>query len=153
MSRAPFLLDTNVLLHLARSSELGRRITAQFALDHTIYRPLISIVSVGEIMALGAYRGSGEEKRRFLTGMLSTLVILDINDQTVLDAYVELYAVARRAGSAIYRKNDLWIAATSKAAGAVLLTTDRDFLVFHPHYAMVQHIDPELTSSSTETAL
>ena len=150
MSTAPFLLDTSVLLHLARSSELGTRMTAHFGLDHSIYRPLISIVSMGEIMALAAYRGWGEEKQRFLSAMLSTLVILDINDQSVLDAYVELYVAARRAGSAIQNSNDLWIAATAKAAGAVLLTTDKDFLVFHPSHVPVEYVDPNLASPSAQ---
>jgi len=140
------LLDTTVLLHLARSKELGKRITAQFGLDHVVYRPLISIVSVGELLALAAYNAWDHGRRHFLGAMLSTLVTLDINDQSVLDAYAELYTVARRAGSAIYKKNDLWVAATAKAAGAVLLTTDKDFLVFHPGHLAVQYIDPTLTS-------
>jgi predicted nucleic acid-binding protein len=152
MSRAPYLLDTSVVLHLARGKELGRRIMAQFGLHDAVYRPLISIVSVGELMAFIAYKGWGEGRRRPLEGMLAALVIVDINNQSVLDAYTELYAVARRAGNAIYKKNDLWIAATAKAAGAVLLTTDRDFLVFQPADVAVQYIGPDLSAPAREAA-
>lgn len=152
MSTAPCLLDTNVVLQLARNKDLGKRIAAQFGLGHAVYRPLISIVSVGELMALAAFNAWDQARRKFLADMLATLVTVDINDQSVLDAYAELYAVARRAGSAIYQKNDLWIAATAKAANAVLLTTDRDFLVFHPGHVGVQYIDPKMTSPSGETA-
>jgi len=107
MGRAPYLLDTSVVLELVRSKELGRRISAQFDLDHAVHRPLLSVVSVGELMALASYRGWGDGKRRFLTGMLDTLVIVDIHHQTVLDAYAELHVAARRAGSAIHKTNDL----------------------------------------------
>ncbi len=38
--------------------------------------------------------------------------------------------------------NDAWIAASAKAAEAVLLTTDRDFLHLHPNHCFVHFVDP-----------
>ena len=152
MSRAAYLLDTSVVLELVRSKELGRRISAQFDLEHAVHRPLISVVSVGELMALAAYKEWGEGKRRFFAGMLDTLVVVDINHQSVLEAYVQLYVVSRKAGSAIRQSNDLWIAATAKAASAVLLTTDRDFLVFQTGDVAVQYLGPDLSAPAGEAA-
>lgn len=144
MSYDPFLLDTNIVLHLIRNKDLGKRISAQFGLADTIHRPLISVVTVGEIWSLAAQFNFGSVKRDFLARVLETLVILDINDQSVFDAYVEVDRACRKAkgGARVLSKNDLWIAATAKAANAVLLTTDKDFLVLHPEPCPVQYVDP-----------
>jgi len=59
-SDRPLLLDTSVLLHLARNKELGQELTRQFELDHSDHRPLISVVTVGEIMVLADRGNFGE---------------------------------------------------------------------------------------------
>lgn len=143
MSHGPFLLDTSILLQLVRDKDLGKRISAQFGLDDAVHRPLISVVTVGEIRALADQFGWGATKHEFLTKVLSTLVILDINDQSVLDAYVEVNRVCRKAsgGARSLSKNDLWIAATAKASAAVLLTADKDFLVLRPTPCLIQYVD------------
>lgn len=148
MSYGPFLLDTSIVLHLVRNKDLGKRISAQFALADTIHRPLISVVTVGEIWSLADQFNFGSVKRDFLARVLETLVILDINDQSIFEAYVEVDRACRKAkgGARILSKNDLWIAATAKAANAVLLTTDKDFLVLHPEPCPVQYVDPATAS-------
>jgi len=57
---------------------------------------------------------------------------------------VEVDRACRKAkgGARILSKNDMWIAATAKAAGATLLTTDKDFLILHPRPCLVQYVDP-----------
>jgi len=147
MSYGPFLLDTNIVLHLVRDKDLGRRISAQFSLADTIHRPLISVVTVGEIWSLAEQFNFGSAKRDFLSRVLETLVILDINDPSVLEAYVAVDRACRGAkgGARVLSKNDLWIAATTKAAGALLLTTDKDFLVLNPDPCPVQYVDPATT--------
>jgi hypothetical protein len=45
----PLLLDTNILLALVRDKELGKRISTQFGLESAVHRPLICIVTIGEI--------------------------------------------------------------------------------------------------------
>lgn len=44
-------------------------------------------------------------------------------------------------------KNDLWIAACAKAAGATLLTTDNDFTHLIPGHLDVEVIDPAIARS------
>jgi tRNA(fMet)-specific endonuclease VapC len=41
------------------------------------------------------------------------------------------------------QQNDLWIAATAAATGALLLTTDRDFDDLHPGSLRREWVDPE----------
>jgi predicted nucleic acid-binding protein len=143
MSSGPFLLDTSILLALVRDKNLGKQISSRFNLESAVHRPLISIVTVGEIWALADQFGFGENKRAFLKKVLATLVILDINHESVLDGYVEVDRACRNAigGARVLSKNDLWIAATTKAAGAVLVTTDKDFLCLHPEPCPVHYVD------------
>lgn len=146
MRSGPLLLDTNILLELVRNKDLGKRISSQFGLSDAVHRPLISVVSVGEIWALADQFAFGEVKRNFLGQVLNTLVILDINHDSVLEAYVEVDRACRRArgGARTLSKNDLWIAATAKAANAVILTSDKDFLCLHPEPCTVHFVDPTL---------
>ncbi len=71
----------------------------------------------------------GEQKRSVLDDALRSLVTVDVSHPQVIGAYVEidLYSQAWQGGARNMGKNDLWIAACAKAAGATLLTTDKDF--------------------------
>jgi tRNA(fMet)-specific endonuclease VapC len=101
-------------------------------------------VTVGEIWALADQFGFGEAKRVFLKKVLETLVVLDISHETVLEAYVEVDRACRKAkgGARILSKNDLWIAATARAADALLVTMDKDFLCLHPDPCTVHFVEP-----------
>jgi tRNA(fMet)-specific endonuclease VapC len=146
MSQGPLLLDTSILLQLVRNKELGQRIAAQFDLGSAVHRPLISVVSLGEIWSLADQWQFGAAKRAFLSSVLEKMVVLDINDETVLQSYVEVDRACRKAkgGARILSQNDLWIAATAVAAGAILLTSDKDFLCLHPSPCPVHYIAPTL---------
>ncbi len=149
MTHAPLLLDTNVLLQLVRNKELGQQLTLQFNLADAIHRPLISIVTVGEIRALADQFAFGPRKHEFLHKVLATIVILDINDESVLESYVLVDRACRKApgGARALSKNDLWIAATAKAAGATLLTMDKDFLCLHPECCLIHYVEAGLPHS------
>ena len=134
MSDRPRLLDTSVLLPLLRGGEFGRRIDRDFGLRSSAVRPLISIVTHGEIAVLAARNGWGDKRREVLANMLNELVTVDIGHPDVIDAYVavDLHSQAHPEGARNMGKNDLWIAACAKAAGATLLTTDNDFAHLPP---------------------
>lgn len=152
MSARPYLLDTSVLLHLIRGRDLGRYIKTTFQLENTVYRPLVSIVTHGEIRALAERNGWRHDKRTALTEMLDHLVTIDLNNEAILDAYVEMDNACRSVsrGARNLGDNDLWIASTTRAADAVLLTTDQDFLHFHPNHCFVQYIDQASRLPDTE---
>ena len=138
-SRELFLLDTGIVLHAVRGSDLWRRVDGRFQLRHRTTRPLLSAVSVGEALALAARNGWGEEKRNKLESLLRELVILDINVEAILRAYADLDVATR---SRPIGDNDLWIAATARATGAHLITTDTDFDVLHPQHIQRTYVDP-----------
>lgn len=124
------LLDTSLLIHLLRATAVGARAESDHSLRSRSERPLISIVTVGEALAFARKRGWGSAKSTKLHEQLQQLVIVDINSSNVLDHYVEFDATCESQGKAL-GKNDLGIAATAAATGAVLLTTDKDFDPLH----------------------
>ncbi len=125
------LLDTNVLVHLARGRAAGEWLDRQYGLRTRAERPLVSVVSVGEVLRI-ANRGPnpwGPRKRDQLAAFLSSLVALGLTPP-VLDRYGRFGAYLDASGRPI-PQNDVWIAAAAATAGAVLLTTDTDFDSLH----------------------
>lgn len=142
-----YLLDTNVVLALVRGGELGAFIDATFCLRANRLRQAVSVVTHGEVRSLARRRGWGEAKLTALQDALDALVTVDINVAEVIDAYVDIDVFSSRytGGARNMGKNDLWIAACAKAAGATLLTTDKDFVHLNPAMVDVRYIDPGST--------
>lgn len=134
MTSALYLLDTNVVVALVRGGALARHIDAEFGLRASKVRPLISVVTLGEVRVLARRNAWGENKLRALETALSNLVIVDVSPPTVIEAYVDIdiNSQSHRDGARNMGKNDLWIAACAKAANALLITTDGDFAHLTP---------------------
>jgi len=123
-----FLLDTAILLHWTRASRQARLIEEQFQLSRSTLRPLICEVSLGEMLAFSQSLNWGAAKRQRLTDIERRVVVVDISDRRVLEAYAGLSTLARRSGWSLFRgKNDLWVGAAVRATSSHLLTMDRDF--------------------------
>jgi tRNA(fMet)-specific endonuclease VapC len=152
VSERIYLLDTSVILPLVRGNALGRYIDQRFRLRSATQRPLVSVVSLGEVRVLAERNGWAEAKLRALSNALDNLVVVDINHPSVLDAYVklELASQGHPDGARNMGKNDLWIAACAKAAGATLLTTDNDFAHLIPEHLDGEVIDPAVALSDEE---
>lgn len=124
-----FLLDTNVLLALVRGGALGAAIDERFGLRAAAQRPLICVVTRGEIKVLAQRNGGAAKELAALDEALAAFVTVDISHPRVIDACVELDLASQSHpdGARNVGKNDLGIAAAAKAAGATLLTTGKDF--------------------------
>lgn len=133
------LLDTNVLVHLARGKAAGRWIDAQYHLRNRSERPLISIVTVGEIRRIALRNAWGPKKMQFAEQLVTELVVVDIDDD-ILHRYAQIGS--RLAKGRTIGDNDVWIGATASAKGAILLTTDRDFDSLPPDDIERVFIDP-----------
>lgn len=131
MTPTAYLLDTNILVLLIRGSVAGNGVAANFGLTAGLNRAMISVVTVGEMYALASKWKWGDAKADALDELLDQVVWVDINHPDILTAYGELDHVAVSQGRTM-GKNDLWIAATAKACGLTLLTTDADFDFLHP---------------------
>lgn len=123
MAAPLYLLDTNILLHLIRGSEIGQRINDAYDLSNAVYRPLISVISKGELAVLANRNGWGDKKREAMQVMFDNLVTIDLNHPAVIEAYATIAAATR---AQPIKTNDQWIAACTLAAEATLLTTDKN---------------------------
>lgn len=86
------LLDTNIVIHLIRGNEVGRRVDAAFQIRHRADRPLISVVTVGECLSLVRQFQWGATKVEALEALLRELVIVNIDSRPVLDRFGELHS-------------------------------------------------------------
>lgn len=100
-SNRRFLLDTNIVLALVRGNALAMQIDATFELRASKVRPMISVVTHGEVRVLASRNGWGEKKLGALQHALDNLVTVDVNHPMVLDAYVEIdiYSQAHATGA------------------------------------------------------
>lgn len=137
-----FILDTNILVHLIRDSPIGRWATLHFDLRNHLSRPLISVVTAGEILAFARKRSWGLRRTETLKDLLRELVVLPLDSEPVLQAYAEIDCHLQTIGRPI-EQNDMWIAATAVAAKAHLLTTDRDFDPLETVFLTRTRIDPD----------
>lgn len=127
MGEAPlYLLDTNVLVAYVRAGPIGEYVEQTHHLREPGFKPLICVVSVGEIFSLAKTWRWGEKKIKAVEGILGELVLVDINVPEIWEAYAEIDFFSRSKGRSM-GKNDVWIAAATKVTSATLLTTDKDF--------------------------
>ncbi len=144
-----YILDTNILLHYLRETELSIRIDDQFnPLDSINNEAILCVVSVGEIRAIAKINHWGQKRFNKIELLCEELLITDINSEDLLERYAEIDAFSQ--GKLIGRplntssrnmgKNDLWIAATASILNATLLTTDLDFKHLHNEFLNVECI-------------
>lgn len=123
----PVVLDTNVVLQLVRGNEFGRRLDAVYGLQARHFRPMLSIVTMGELLAFAKRRAWGADRSDKLNQVIHQLVVLDIN-RAIIERYAAIHTFLIASGRTV-GDNDVWIAATAAATSALLITTDKDFEV------------------------
>lgn len=137
-----YLLDTNILVHLIRGDETGKRVDERFGLRENLLTCAISVVTVGEMLSLAQRRQWGANKMQDLGKLLGRLLQIDLGDRNILEAYavIDNFSKDRTCDMG---KNDLWIAATAKATGYTLLTNDKDFRHLHDIQIKCIYVDPD----------
>ena len=133
------VLDTSVVVHALRDSGLWKRIEAEHRLLSRKERPLVPIVCVGELLALGRMLAWGAPRLAKLEALLTNLTIVDIRSRLVLEQYAEIKAFLR--GKEI-GQNDIWIAAITGVTGGHLLTCDSDFNRLDGQFLTRTYYDP-----------
>ena len=122
-SEGAVLLDTDAFSYLHRAApeaeELRPKVEGRL--------PLLSFVSVGELLSGALQRGWGEQKRTQLQARIDSMTVIPF-DEIVIGAYAETTAWAVAHGhplGAAVHSNDAWIAATARAHAVPLLTNNR----------------------------
>lgn len=121
-----YLLDTNIMVHQVRGDATGEEIRERYNLLALEPKPLISVVSDGELRSLILQFGWGSARREQAQFLLQYFDRFPIVDDRLFPAYAAIDASSRQRGVRM-GKNDLWIAVTAYVIGATLLTTDADF--------------------------
>ena len=133
------VLDTSVVVHVARDNQIGRAILQRYQLHRRDERPLMSSVTKGEIGALARWWGWGAGRLGRLQEILNELTMVSAGLPEVINSYSEIKAYSLKIGRPM-GQNDMWIAATCVASGAELITTDTDFDWLHPHMIIRHYI-------------
>ncbi|MEJ7827969.1 MAG: hypothetical protein WKF91_07235, partial [Segetibacter sp.] len=92
-----YLLDTGILVHYTRQSNLYKQIEADEGLTQPDCMPLISVVSQAEILSFAIQHSWGEQKTQRIQSLLSKIIIIDINssDTDLLHAYSQIDAYSK----------------------------------------------------------
>lgn len=145
-----YVLDTNILLALIRGKALGESIDSAYGLRANLQRHVVSIASQAELLVLADRNNWAQAKRDAVNLMFENLVVLPIDGQALVDAYVEVSRadMAWPDGPRNMGKNDVWIAATAVSSGLPLLTTDKDFRFLNGNLVQVLWIDPDQKSET-----
>jgi tRNA(fMet)-specific endonuclease VapC len=139
------LPDTSILVIYARAGEPSRRLEAQLGLQRGAVQGMVSIISVGEVLALAKQNDWGQERQKLLAELVRTrLVPVDINRPKILAAYADIDHYCERVlkPARPIGQNDIWIAATAHVLDCELVTTDKDFDHLQPAKIRRRWIDP-----------
>lgn len=144
-----YFLDTNLILGYARRSSVAKAVTKILDLtdDNEVF---VSVVSTGELWSIANQSNWGGSRRHDLSRLLTVYQRADINNDELIQRYADIDAFSQNklAGNPLgtsarnMGKNDLWIAASASLAGAILITTDKDFDHLHGQFVEVIWIDP-----------
>ncbi|MGB1243437.1 MAG: type II toxin-antitoxin system VapC family toxin [Chitinophagales bacterium] len=130
-----YVLDTNILIHIANISETWEKINEQF--DPFANNSYLSFATVAEAESFSKRLKWGKGKVSILEGVTRSFKVIHSSDE-LIQHYVEIDVFSQGKHPALklpkgmsarnMGKNDIWIAATAKSIeGAELITTDRDF--------------------------
>jgi tRNA(fMet)-specific endonuclease VapC len=123
------VLDTSVLVHLVRNDGVGQRVLSDHGLHELPDRPLVSIVTVGEMQALAELWNWGQRKKNSLDDLLRQVVVVRLSQGDIVRRYGEIEVFNKRTSvpARPVGENDTWIAATANAVDGTLVTADSDF--------------------------
>jgi tRNA(fMet)-specific endonuclease VapC len=135
-----YLLDTNILVHLIRQDALGQYLNTTFHLLVREPRPIIAVVTEGEIRSLAYQWNWGKLKKERVNFLCGFFGRYSIDSPEVLEVYAVIDSYSESMGRPM-GKNDVWIAAVAYVTGAKLLTTDHDFEHLYPKLINYKWID------------
>lgn len=131
-----YVLDTSILLHYVRHSDLARQVEDKLSLLAKDAVPIIASVTVGEMQGFVQRQQWGASKVKRLKKLVEKMILVDIAavDDELMNAYATIWNYSKntlpgnKLGHSIgIGQNDVWIAALARAAKAELVTTDGDF--------------------------
>jgi tRNA(fMet)-specific endonuclease VapC len=147
-----YLLDTNIVLIYTRDSSISKKMEEELKIFTPENNVAISVVTVGELFSIAKQKQYSDHRIRRLKSLLSSLAVIDINIEEIIEQYAEIDAYSQvrhptlQSGftSRNMGKNDLWIAATASIYDLTLLTTDQDFRHLDNIFLRLRQVDLNL---------
>ena len=90
-----YILDTGILLGYIRTAEYAEYVEAKYSVSAPPNIPVISVVTIGEILSLAIQFRWGSRKKQIMSDLLSKFASIDINDEAILDKYAEIDAYSQ----------------------------------------------------------
>lgn len=145
-----YVLDTNILIHIANISETWEKINEQF--DPFSNNSYLSFATVAEAESFAKRLKWGKGKTSILEGVTRSFKLVHSSEELIAH-YVEIDVFSQGKHPNLHLqkgisarnmgKNDIWIAATAKSIdGAELITTDRDFEHLDGVWFGVNYVSP-----------
>jgi predicted nucleic acid-binding protein len=134
------LLDTSAWLPWFRGNAEGAWLETTYQLKARPFRPLVSVIAVGEILAFAIRNSYSLERRQKLDKLPQELTVVEVRPR-VAAAFARIQATQQSLGLPI-GENDTWIAAIAMVTGAVLLTKDKDFDKLPQGLIKLERYDP-----------
>ena len=145
-----YVLDTNILLFLVKNPVFGQYFTQTYG-THPSNELVYSYVSLGELDSITKQNQWGIKRLQALQKALKGFTAIPLTGQALITQYgdIDAYSQGRLPAQPLpagmsarnMGKNDLWIAATTAALGATLITTDRDFDHLSPAFFAIDWVD------------
>jgi hypothetical protein len=82
-------------IKLVRGGLVGQHLAAKFGLLEAVDRPLVSIVTFGELLVLADRNHWGAAKREKMLRVLDLFVVVDTHDWVVLECHTEAQRTSR----------------------------------------------------------
>lgn len=149
----PYLLDTNILVHIIRQSDVWEFIKKEYFPKGLKGQIVISAVTVGEIRSFAVKNGWGKIRTRRLLYLINNIKVERIVPPRIQDMYVNIdtysqnrhksLRLPKKYGARNMGKNDIWIAATAAALELPLMSTDKDFEHLHDVFIDFLYINVE----------
>ena len=90
-----YIFDTNILLIYFRNTDFVKYIDKKYNLLSNQKKPVISVVSLGEIKSLALKNSWGNKRQTKLLELTNRFLIADINTKSIINRYAEIDAFSQ----------------------------------------------------------
>lgn len=90
-----YLVDTNLVVLYSKDIRLAKQIEAEYSIFSTPKNPLISVVSLGELDALGKKFNYGEMRLKRIDDLIKKFYRVKINTKKIIEKYGDIDAYSQ----------------------------------------------------------
>ena len=92
---APYILDTNILVHYVRQDHTWTHISSHYSIFNIDPTPVISVVSIGEIRSLASRLNWQADRRSHMNFIVDHVVRITIAADDIYNGYAAIETFSR----------------------------------------------------------